>query len=36
MSIQSTISKAVSFLLLLWLAAGPISPTPVDAADATA
>ena len=36
MSIQSTISKAVGFLLLLWLAASPISPTPVDAADATA
>ena len=36
MSIQSTISKAVGFLLLLWLAASSISPNPVDAADATA
>lgn len=36
MSIQSTISKAVGFLLLLWLAASPISPNPVDGAYATA
>jgi len=36
MSIQSTISKAVGFLLLLWLVASSISPNPVDAADATA
>jgi iron(III) transport system substrate-binding protein len=36
MSIKSTISKTVGFLLLLWLAASPLAPTPVDAADATA
>jgi iron(III) transport system substrate-binding protein len=36
MSIQSTIRKPLSVLLLLLLTAGPISRTTVDAADATA